>query len=91
VRKGKPIRIKGRLLVANWEAGRYTAANGRSVAIQFRTPTGSYATVKTVRTGGTGWVDTTVTAKRTGVWRVVYSGSSIAGPAVATGDGVKVQ
>src|SRR5215213_6975656 len=78
VRKGKPIRIKGRLLVANWEANRYTAANGRSVAVQFRTPTGKYATVKTVRTGSTGWVDTTVTARRTGVWRVLYSGSSIA-------------
>jgi hypothetical protein len=92
VLRGKPLSIKGRLLIADWDNGRYVAAkNVRNVRVQFRTPTGSYSTVKTVTTNSTGWVNTKVTAKRTGVWRLVYGGNSKAGPAIATGDGVKVR
>jgi hypothetical protein len=92
VRKGKPITIKGRLLIADWTADRYVAAkNVRNVRVEFRTPTGSYTTVKTVTTNSTGWVSTKVTAKKTGVWRLVYGGNSKAGAAVASGDSVKVK
>lgn len=90
VRKGRNITIKGRLLVANWTHEKYTPPASRTVSIQFRTSTGSYATVKRATTRSDGWLVTTVTAQRTGYWRVVYSGDSVTGSAVATGDNVKV-
>jgi hypothetical protein len=92
VRKGKPVTLKGRLLVANWDTGHYQAARVVSVKVQFRTPKGSYRTVKSgVHTSSTGWVSTKVTARQTGVWRLVYGGNTIAGPATTTGDAVKVK
>jgi hypothetical protein len=90
VRKGRAISIKARLLIANWDTDSYTAYGARTIAIQFRTPNGSYSTVKTAKTATNGWLSTTVTAKQTGVWRVVYGGNSAAGSAVAVGDAVKV-
>jgi hypothetical protein len=90
VKKGRAISIKARLLIANWDTDSYTAYGARTVAIQFRTPTGSYSTVKTAKTATNGWLSTTVTAKQTGVWRVVYGGNSAAGSAVAVGDAVTV-
>jgi hypothetical protein len=90
VRAGSTISIKGRLLVADWTADAYRGYAHRTVQVQFRTPTGSYATVKTVHTGSTGWVRTTVTAKRTGVWRIRYGGNSVAGSALSVGDAVGV-
>jgi hypothetical protein len=92
VRKGKPVTLKGRLLVANWDTGHYQAARVVSVKVQFRTPNGSYKTVKTgVRTDSKGWVNTRVTARQTGVWRLVYGGNAGAGSATTTGDAVKVK
>jgi hypothetical protein len=92
VRKGKPVTLKGRLLVSDWDNDRYVAARVGSVKVQFRTPKGTYKTVKSrVSTDRNGWVSTRVTARQTGVWRLVYSGNSIAGQAVSTGDAVKVR
>ena len=90
-RKGKPISIKGRLLIVDWDNNRYQATSGATVRVQFRTKTGSYTTVKTVKGGRDGWVRTTVTAKRTGVWRLSYIGNSFAGAANAKGDAVTVK
>ena len=90
VGKGKKITVKGRILLADWTADRYRPAQA-NVQVQFRTPTGSYRTVKTVRAASTGWVSTTVTVSRTGVWRLYYPGNAIASSAVTTGDGVKVK
>jgi len=90
VKKGRAISIKARLLIANWDTDSYTAYGARTIAIQFRTPNGAYSTVKTAKTAANGWLSTTVTAKQTGVWRVVYGGNSAAGSAVAVGDAVKV-
>jgi len=90
VKKGRAISIKARLLIANWDTDSYTAYGARTIAIQFRTPNGAYSTVKTAKTAANGWLATTVTAKQTGVWRVVYGGNSAAGSAVAVGDAVKV-
>jgi hypothetical protein len=90
VRRGAPINIKGRLILADWENDRYGPYGGRSVSVQFRTPTGSYQTVKKVTTDRDGWVRTTVPADMTGVWRLSYGGNSVAGPSVATGDAVQV-
>jgi hypothetical protein len=90
VKKGAAISIKARLLIANWASGHYDAYASRTVAIQFRTPNGTYATVKTAKTASNGWLTTTVPAKQTGVWRVNYGGNSYAGNAVAVVDAVTV-
>jgi hypothetical protein len=91
VRKGKPISIKGKIVVADWSAEKYVAGKRTPIKVQFRTPTGSYKTVKTVRTGTDGWVRTTVKASKTGIWRLVFDGNQLAGPAVTSGDSVKVR
>lgn len=90
VKRGRNITIKARLLIANWSSDRYDGYGARTIAIQFRTPTGSYSTVKTATTASNGWVTTTVPAKQTGVWRVNYGGNSYAGSAVVVGDAVTV-
>jgi hypothetical protein len=90
VKKGAPVTVKGRLLVADWDADAYVPYAGRTVQVQFRTPNGSYATVGTAKTGKDGWVTTTVKATATGVWRLRYGGNSVAGPAYPTGDTVQV-
>jgi hypothetical protein len=90
VRKGRPISLQGRLLVVSWDAHRYVGFVKRLVSVEFRTPTGSYTQVATAVTDATGWVRTTVPASSTGVWRLRYGGSTIAGPATAVGDTVQV-
>ena len=90
VRKGRPVSLQGRLLVVNWDARRYVGFTKRLVAVEFRTPTGSYTKVATAVTDATGWVRTTVPASRTGVWRLRYGGNTVAGPATVAGDSVQV-
>ena len=89
-RVGKEVTVRGRLLLANWDARNYGAYANRTVALEFRTPAGSYARVKYVKTSSTGWVNTTVTASKTGAWRLRYGGNTIAASATSAGDSVKV-
>ena len=49
VRKGATLTVKGRLLVANWDTLTYSSHANSTVALEFRTPTGSYATSSTSR------------------------------------------
>lgn len=58
--------------------------------VQFKAHGGSYATVKVVNTSQNGWLDPTVTASRTGSWRLVYWGNSAAAASTSTGDTVGV-
>lgn len=90
VRKSAPVSIVGRLVVADWNKDKYVPYASRQVAVQFRTPTGTYRTVTTVTTDRDGWVRTTVPASGTGIWRLSYGGNAGAGPAVAVGDSVQV-
>ena len=90
VQRGSTISVKGRLLVADWSNDRYRGYGSRTVSVQFRTPAGTYATVKTAKTAADGWLRTTVPARTTGVWRVVYGGNTVAGSAVVAGDAVQV-
>ena len=90
VKKGKSINITGRLRVVDWDNAKYVAYSARTVSVQFKTPTGSYATIKTTKTSSTGWIKTTVTASKTGTWRVVYWGNDHAAVATSIGDTVKV-
>lgn len=91
VTKGKTVTVLGKLLRANWDTDRYQGYAHQRVRVQFRTPTGSFVTVRTVETNAYGWVRTTFTARRTGLWRLVYSGNSITGPATSVGDSVRVR
>jgi hypothetical protein len=90
VKAGKAITIKGRLRVVDWDVARYVVYAHRPVSVQFRTGSAAYKTVKTTTTTSTGWVDTTVTAKATGDWRIVYWGSKVSASATSVGDNVKV-
>ncbi len=89
-RRGSTISLRGRLLIVNWDARRYVGYGGRTVAVEFRTPSGAYRQVRTATTDVNGWVRTTVPATLTGVWRVRYGGNAVAGAATAIGDTVAV-
>lgn len=89
-RKGKPISIKGRLSVVDWDIQRYVAYAHRTVSVQFRIGSSAYRTVKTTTTSSSGWVDTTVTATATGDWRIVYWGNSVAASTTSAADNVMV-
>ncbi|MFI9152385.1 DUF5707 domain-containing protein [Streptomyces sp. NPDC053367] len=91
VAKGNPITITGVLSRVNWNDSRYYRYAGQPVRLQFRTPTGHYATVKTVTAGSTGYLRTTVTAARDGYWRYSFAGNTTTGPANAPGDYVDVR
>ena len=86
VRKGATITITGALTRANWETGRYAGYTARDVQLQFRTPSGSYAKVKTVTTGSGGALRTTVTAAADGCFRYVFPGSTTTVKVTSVGD-----
>lgn len=90
VKKGRAITLSGTLSRANWDTHKYQGHGFKPVEVQFRTPTGLYATVKTVNSAANGSVKTTVTAQRTGYWRLVYRGNATSGPIKAAGDRVDV-
>jgi hypothetical protein len=91
VTKGKPITVTGALSRVSWDDGRYYRYAGQPVRLQFRTPTGTYTTVKTITAGATGYLKTTVTANRDGYWRYSYTGNTTTGPANAPGDYLDVR
>jgi hypothetical protein len=86
VKKGAKITVQGRLRIANWHEGRYDGYTKRTVAVEFRTETGSYRQMKTATTGTGGYLKTTVTANTDGYWRLRYGGNSYAGGATMGGD-----
>ncbi len=91
ITKGKKITVQTQLAVADWKAGGFTGYTGQTLRVQFRAKNGSYHTVKTVKTGEYGVAQTTVTAKKSGVWRMVFKGNSGAASSNARGDYVKVK
>ncbi|CAL9327889.1 calcium-binding protein [Streptomyces sp. enrichment culture] len=91
VTKGKPITVTGALSRVSWNDSRYYRYAGQPVRLQFRTPTGTYTTVKTVTASSTGYLKTTVTATRDGYWRYSYPGNTTTGPANAPGDYIDVR
>lgn len=91
VAKGKTITIAGKLSRANWDSYEYHGYTGQRVALQFRTTTGSYATVRTLTTPSGGSLRTTVTASRDGCFRFAFAGSSTTGPINGAGDCVDVR
>lgn len=91
VRKGKTLTVKGTLKRANWDKLVYAGYTKRRVELQYRTLTGSYATVKTVTSGKHGKLSTTVKSTKDGCYRFVFRGSSTTAQAVSKGDCVDVR
>lgn len=91
VRKGRTITVVGTLKRADWEELTYTGYTKRHVVLQFRTPTGAYADVRTVTSDGRGKVAATVKARHDGCYRFVFGGSSTTAAATAKGDCVDVR
>jgi hypothetical protein len=92
VRKGKPITIKGRLLAADWKPNVRWIGYGGTTRIQFKaTRSASYKTVKTVRASRTGYVTTTVTASKSGYWRILHPGNTALSSSTVAADYVRVK
>ena len=89
-KKGSKITVTGQLAVAQWKQDQYTGYAGQPLKVQFKAKGGKYKTVKTVTSGEYGYTQTTVTAKKSGTWRMTFAGSSTATSATARGDYVKV-
>ncbi|MFI9245761.1 hypothetical protein ACIGXF_25010 [Streptomyces sp. NPDC053086] len=89
--KGKTLTVTGKLTQADWNTHKYVGQAGKSAVLQFRPDGGSYATVKTVKTGSGGALKATVTANTAGAWRWYYAGDSTTGGATAVGDAVLVK
>ncbi|HEY2792717.1 MAG TPA: hypothetical protein VGJ28_10185 [Micromonosporaceae bacterium] len=89
IHKGGTVTVDGVLQRADWDDGTYHKYTQHTAELQFRTMTGSYATVATV-SGPSGTFTKKETQKVSGCWRYVFPGSSTTGPATATGDCVAV-
>ena len=92
VKKGGTVSIVARMVVVDWDADpqAYVPFAGHHVAVQFRTDTGTYSTVKNVVTDSNGWIHTTSTQSVTGLWRVNYLGTTVYSPGTINGDHVVV-
>ncbi|MGW1026294.1 hypothetical protein ACWD4J_21820 [Streptomyces sp. NPDC002577] len=92
VKKGATLTVTGSLTRANWATGSYSGYTGQSVALQFKAKGGSsYSTVKTVTSGTSGALKTTVTASTDGYWRYSFAGTSTTAAKTSTADYVDVQ
>jgi hypothetical protein len=88
---GRTITVSGALTRANWQTLRYAGYTGRDVQLQFKRTGGTYATVKTVRSGAGGKLSTTVKAGQDGCYRFVFRGSSTTAGVTSGGDCVDVR
>ncbi|MER5177170.1 hypothetical protein ABT009_02125 [Streptomyces sp. NPDC002896] len=92
VKKGATLTVTGSLTRANWATGSYSGYTSQSVALQFKAKSSdSYTTVKTVTSGTSGALKTTVTASTDGYWRYSFAGTSTTAAKNSTGDYVDVQ
>lgn len=92
VKKGRTITVTGKLTRADWERGTYTGYVSQPAKLQFRAKSSStYTTVKTVTTGTSGALTTTVKAAQDGYFRYVFAGTSTTGAATAAGDFIDVR
>ncbi|MFD9461511.1 hypothetical protein [Streptomyces sp. NPDC060027] len=92
VTKGKTLTVTGGLTRANWYSSEYAGYTGQPVALQFKAKGASaYTTVKTVTSGTSGALKTTVKASADGTYRFSFAGTSTTGAKAATGDYVDVK
>jgi hypothetical protein len=94
VKKGKKITLTSTLSRINWNGAKtlkYVGWAGKA-QVQFKAAGASeYTTVKTVKASSKGKVSTTVTATKTGTWRLFFAGLSTTAPATSGTDAVKVK
>lgn len=76
VRKGATITLTGRLRRADWQTRTYRAYSRQVGHLQFRTPTGTYRTVKRVTSTPTGALSAQATATVDGCFRLAFAGTS---------------
>ncbi|MFJ2111953.1 calcium-binding protein [Streptomyces sp. NPDC087850] len=92
VKKGEPLTITGKLTRADWNTNKYVNYASQSVRLEFREKgDNGYATVKTVKSNGSGALKTTVKAASDGYWRWSFTGTSTTAAITATGDYVDVR
>jgi hypothetical protein len=90
VRKGAKVTVTGKLERASWADQKYHGYAGRTAELQFRTPDGTYSTVREVVGSRTGTYRVTATQSQKGCWRLVFRGSATTTSAKASGDCVGV-
>ncbi|MFE3266545.1 DUF5707 domain-containing protein [Streptomyces sp. NPDC059215] len=92
VRRGRALTVTGGVRNTDWATGASVGAEaGRPVALQFRPKgSGTYCTLKTVRTAAGGTLSTTVRADGDGSYRWSYAGTAGTAPAVSAGTFVDV-
>lgn len=91
VRTGSSFKITGKLARAHWEDLKYYGFTGQSVQLQFKkSGTSSYRTVRTVKTGSSGKLSTTVKATAAGSWRWYFGGTDTTARITSAGKAVRV-
>ncbi|MER5898352.1 hypothetical protein [Streptomyces sp. NPDC001876] len=91
VKKGGTLTVTGKLSRANWTDRKYHGYTKQVVKLQYKTPGGSYHTVKTATTDSVGRLKTTVKASASGSWRWAFLGTTTTMKVVSTGDAVTVK
>nr|WP_313896589.1 hypothetical protein [Streptomyces sp. GC420] len=92
VARGGTLTVTGALTRANWETRKYHGYTGQQVKLQFKkSGTSSYATVKTVTSGTSGKLRTTVTANASGTWRWYFPGTTTTARRISAGDTVTLR
>ncbi|MEV6196304.1 hypothetical protein AB0M19_28350 [Streptomyces sp. NPDC051920] len=93
--KGRTLTVTGSLTRATWYSYKdatYTGYTGQPVALQFKAKGATaYKTVKTITSGTSGTLKTTVTASVDGTYRYSFAGTATTGTATATGDYIDVK
>lgn len=90
INKGGTLTISADLQRANWDGAYYEAVAYAPMELQYRTASGSYRTVTTVKTNARGQVSTRRTQNEDGCWRWVFRGYTTTVPSTTTGDCVNV-
>ena len=91
IKKGRKITVNGTLTRASWDTNTYRPYLNQTVDLEFRTTNGSYEYVKSATTNSKGNLRTTVTARRDGCYRYVYTGHSTTSDAISAGDCIDVR
>jgi hypothetical protein len=92
VRAGSLVTVRGRLVRADWNVNRNVGYAAQRVQLQRRTTTGSYRTVRTVRTDSRGRLHTSLKALSSErCYRWLFSGTSTTAKSTGAGDCVSLR
>jgi len=90
--KGDPLKVVGTLKRVNWgPTPSFSPYANRTVQVQFKASGAkTFVNVKSATTDADGKVSATVTAKKSGSWRLHFAGNSATGATNSAADGVTV-